>query len=267
MPFSSIFDRFLVPKHPIFKAKSPKEGHQWLHYTCGLTSHWQKALWCPSIPPCDQKTAEKNAKKPQNPSNVHQHPEAKHGPYLGLQGSRLGTGAALQLTGSPEPFPPPTPLTRTANLGSLYWGLELRPPPCMKKRYETRDCTPQTSISILPMAENKSPSWGTTLTSQHTPRFLPHNQNSTNSHSWLPPALLTSASFFASLSSPRWTNPSPPLPFRARSSPPPSMGMSTVYHSPLIPSASKTFRPGAATLSECLFFFRFHHYFFAAGIG
>ena len=33
------------------------------------------------------RNGQKGAKKPQNLRNVHQHPETKHGPYLGLRGS------------------------------------------------------------------------------------------------------------------------------------------------------------------------------------
>ena len=33
----------------------------------------------------------KGAKKPQNVRNVHQHPETKNGPYLGLRGSKMNS--------------------------------------------------------------------------------------------------------------------------------------------------------------------------------
>ena len=41
----------------------------------------------PSTPRYVRETAQKGAKKPQNLRNVHQHPETKHGPYLGPCGS------------------------------------------------------------------------------------------------------------------------------------------------------------------------------------
>ena len=34
------------------------------------------------------RTAQKGAKKPQKRRNMHQPPETKHGPYLGLRGSK-----------------------------------------------------------------------------------------------------------------------------------------------------------------------------------
>ena len=42
--------------------------------------------------PCNSRyvreTAQKGSKKPQNLRHVHQHPETKNGPYLGLCGSK-----------------------------------------------------------------------------------------------------------------------------------------------------------------------------------
>ena len=37
---------------------------------------------------CLQNGPKKAPKSPQNVRNVHQHPETKHGPYLGLHGSK-----------------------------------------------------------------------------------------------------------------------------------------------------------------------------------
>ena len=39
-----------------------------------------------------RETTQKGAKKPQNLRNVHQHPETKNGPYLGLRGSKTNSG-------------------------------------------------------------------------------------------------------------------------------------------------------------------------------
>ena len=53
-----------------------------------VTSPCQRALSCPSTPRYVRETAQKGAKKPQNLRNVHPQPETKHGPYLGLRGSK-----------------------------------------------------------------------------------------------------------------------------------------------------------------------------------
>ena len=45
-------------------------------------------LWCPLTSKYFRETAQKGAKKPQNLRNLHQHPETKNGPYLGLRGSK-----------------------------------------------------------------------------------------------------------------------------------------------------------------------------------
>ena len=79
---------FFAQKSPKTRANRPNEGKRWLHYTCRLTSPCQRALWCPSTPRYVRETAQRGAKKPQNLRNVHQHPETKHGAYLGLRGSK-----------------------------------------------------------------------------------------------------------------------------------------------------------------------------------
>ena len=79
--------RFFAQNIPRTRARRQNQGKRWLHYTCGLTSPCQRAFYCPSTPQYVQETAQKGAKKPQNPHNVHRHPETKHGPYLGLCGS------------------------------------------------------------------------------------------------------------------------------------------------------------------------------------
>ena len=78
---------FFAQNSPQTRAKRPNEGKRWLQSTC-LTSPCQRALWCPSTPRYVRETAQKGAKKPQNLRNVHQHPQTKHGPYLGLRGSK-----------------------------------------------------------------------------------------------------------------------------------------------------------------------------------
>ena len=79
---------FLAQNGPQTRAKRPNEGKPLIHYTCGLTSPCQRALYWPSTPRYVRETAQKGAKKPQNLPNVHQHPETKHGPYLGLRASK-----------------------------------------------------------------------------------------------------------------------------------------------------------------------------------
>ena len=66
---------FFAQNSPQIRVKRPNEGNRWLHPMCGLTS------------PCQRALSQKGAKKPQHLHNVHQHPETKHGPYLGLRGS------------------------------------------------------------------------------------------------------------------------------------------------------------------------------------
>ena len=78
---------FYALNNPRRGSKQPNEGKRLLQYTCCLTSLCSRALWCPSIPRYVRKTTQKGAKKPQNLRNVHQHPETKNGPYLGLRGS------------------------------------------------------------------------------------------------------------------------------------------------------------------------------------
>ena len=78
---------FFAQISPRTRAKRPNEGKRWLHHTCGLTSPCHRALQCPSTPRYVRETAQKGVKKPQNLRHVHQHPETKHGPYLGLRGS------------------------------------------------------------------------------------------------------------------------------------------------------------------------------------
>ena len=80
---------FCAQNSPQTRAKHTNEGKRWLHYTCSLTSPCQRALWCSSTPRYVRETAQKRAKKPLNLRNVHQHPETKHGPYLGLRGSKF----------------------------------------------------------------------------------------------------------------------------------------------------------------------------------
>ena len=76
---------FFAQNSPQTRAKHPYEGKRLTHYMCALTSPCQRALQCPRYV---RETAQKGAKKPQNLRNVHQHPETKHGPYLGLRGSK-----------------------------------------------------------------------------------------------------------------------------------------------------------------------------------
>ena len=47
-----------------------------------------KSPLVPLAPRYVRETAQKGAKKPQNLRSVHQHPETKNGPYLGLRGSK-----------------------------------------------------------------------------------------------------------------------------------------------------------------------------------
>ena len=84
-----------APKQPFFarsspqtRAKRPNEGKRWLHPTGGLTLLCQRALYCPPTPRYVRETAQKGAKKPQNMRHVHQQPETKNRPYLGLRGSK-----------------------------------------------------------------------------------------------------------------------------------------------------------------------------------
>ena len=79
---------FFAKNSPQIRPKRPNEGKQLLHTTCALTSPCQRALWCPSTRGYVREMAQKGAKKPQNLRNVHQPPEPKQGPYLGLRGSR-----------------------------------------------------------------------------------------------------------------------------------------------------------------------------------
>ena len=45
--------------------------------------------------------AQKGAKKPQKLRNVHQHPETKNGPYLGLRGSKTNSEGTLSTRNPP----------------------------------------------------------------------------------------------------------------------------------------------------------------------
>ena len=45
----------------------------------------------PSNSTISRETAQKGAKKPQKLRDVHQHPETKNGPYLGLRGSKTNS--------------------------------------------------------------------------------------------------------------------------------------------------------------------------------
>ena len=79
---------FFAQKSPQNRVKRPNEGKRWLHCTCSVTSPCQRALGCPSTPRYVRETAQTGAQKPQNLRIVHQHPETKHRPYLGLRGSK-----------------------------------------------------------------------------------------------------------------------------------------------------------------------------------
>ena len=79
---------FFAQDSPSKGSKQPNEGKRLLHCTCGLTFLRPRDLWCPLNPRYARETAQKGAKKPQKLRNVHQHPETKNGPYLGLRGSK-----------------------------------------------------------------------------------------------------------------------------------------------------------------------------------
>ena len=79
---------FFAQNSPSKGSKQPNEGKRLLHSTCGLTFSRPRDLWCPLTPRYVRETAQKGTKKPQNLRNVHQHPETKNGPYLGLRGSK-----------------------------------------------------------------------------------------------------------------------------------------------------------------------------------
>ena len=79
---------FFAQNSPSKGSKQPNEGKRLLHSTCGLTFSRPRVLWCPLTPRYVRETAPKGAKKPQKRRNVHQQPETKNGPYLGLRGSK-----------------------------------------------------------------------------------------------------------------------------------------------------------------------------------
>ena len=57
-----------------------------MHCTCGLTSLCQELSSALQLHDMSEKRPKKAPKSPQNPRNAHQHPENKHGAYLGLRG-------------------------------------------------------------------------------------------------------------------------------------------------------------------------------------
>ena len=82
---------FFAQNSPSKGSKQPNEGKRLLQSTCGLTFPRPRDLWCRLTPRYVRETAQKGAKKPENLRNVHQHPEAKNGPYLGLRGSKTNS--------------------------------------------------------------------------------------------------------------------------------------------------------------------------------
>ena len=82
---------FFAQDSPSKGSKQPNEGKRLLHSTCGLTFLRPRDLWCPLTPRYVRETAQKGAKKSQKLRNVHQHPETKNGPYLGLRGSKTNS--------------------------------------------------------------------------------------------------------------------------------------------------------------------------------
>ena len=82
---------FFAQNSPSKGSKQPNEGKRLLHCTCGLTFSRPRDLWCPLTPRYVRETAQKGAKKPQKLRHVHQHPETKNGPYLGLRGSKTNS--------------------------------------------------------------------------------------------------------------------------------------------------------------------------------
>ena len=79
---------FFAQNSPSKGSKQPNEGKRLLHSTCGLTFSRPRDLWCPLTPRYVREKAQKGAKKSQKLRDVHQHPETKNGPYLGLRGSK-----------------------------------------------------------------------------------------------------------------------------------------------------------------------------------
>ena len=79
---------FFAQNSPSKGSKQPNKGKLLQHSTCSLTFSRPRDLWCPATPRSVRETAQKGAKKPQKLRNVHQHPETKTGPYLGLRGSK-----------------------------------------------------------------------------------------------------------------------------------------------------------------------------------
>ena len=79
---------FFGPKRPtnLVKTAKRRETVATLHVRLDFTV--SKSPLVPFNPRYVPETAQEGAKKPQNLRNVHRHPETKHGPYLGLRGSK-----------------------------------------------------------------------------------------------------------------------------------------------------------------------------------
>ena len=89
------------PKWPPNAGGTPKRREMVVTSRCGLTLRCQGAVSCPSTPRYVRETAQKGAKKPQKLRNVHQHPETKNGPYLGLRGSKVNSEGTQSIRNPP----------------------------------------------------------------------------------------------------------------------------------------------------------------------
>ena len=75
------------PKKPPNQAETPKRRETAATLHLRLDFAVSKSPLVPFNSTICPKNAQKGAKKPQNLRIVHQHPETKHGPYLGLRHS------------------------------------------------------------------------------------------------------------------------------------------------------------------------------------
>ena len=79
---------FFGPKRLPNLVKTAKRRKALATFQVRLDLTVSKSPLVPSTPRYVRETAQKGAKKPQKRRNMHQPPETKHGPYLGLRGSK-----------------------------------------------------------------------------------------------------------------------------------------------------------------------------------
>ena len=82
----------LRPKEPQNPRKTPKRREKVATLTRAMSlPRVKEPSGALQLHDMSEKRPQKGAKKPQNVHNVHQHPETKHGPYLGLRGSKTNS--------------------------------------------------------------------------------------------------------------------------------------------------------------------------------